>query len=368
MTPISNLLKLMVENKASDLYITVGVEPMLRINGVLSPCVNEKLTDEDAINLAKSVMNEKEQNNFEETNEENLALDYNELGRFRVNVFKQKNQVGMVIRHINAVIPSIEELKLPVLLKDIIMLNRGLVLIVGATGSGKSTSLASMIDYRNENRTGHILSIEDPIEFVHFHKKSIITQREVGMDTMDYKIALKNALRQAPDVVFIGEIRDEETMNAAINFSETGHLCLATLHSTNSNQAIERIVNFFPPEKHAQVYMDLSLNLRALISQRLIPTVDGKRRVALEIMLDSERIKDLIHKGEVSQLKEAIEKGESSGMKTFDSYLYDLYKEGAISLETALANADSENNLRLKIKFEEEGKEGDSETGLRLNS
>lgn len=367
MVDIETLLNLMVQNEASDLYITVDSEPMLRVNGELQKACDEKLTNESSWNLAKSVMDESEQEEFLKTHEQNLAIAKEGLGRFRVNVFKQKNQVGMVIRHIKSVIPSIEDLKLPNILKDIIMLQRGLILIVGATGSGKSTSLASMIDYRNQNKTGHILSVEDPIEFVHFHKKSIITQREVGMDTKDYEAALKNALRQAPDVVFIGEIRDEETMNLAIHFSETGHLCLATLHSSNSNQAIERIVNFFPPKKHAQVYMDLSLNLRAIISQRLVPTLDHKRRVAMEILLDSPRVKDLIQKGEISQLKEAIEKGESIGMKTFDNYLYDLYKEGVISFETALANADSENNLRLKIQFEENNLTNDSETGLRLN-
>lgn len=367
MVNIESLLNLMVQNEASDLYITQGAEPTLRVNGVLMPALEQKLSKKDTETLAKSVMNDKEQKVFDETCEQNLALAYDTLGRFRVNIFKQKNAVGMVIRHIKTIIPSIEELKLPNLLKDVVMLERGLVLIVGATGSGKSTTLASMIDYRNSNKTGHILSIEDPIEFVHTHKKSIITQREVGMDTIDYKVALKNALRQAPDAVFIGEIRDEETMSAAIHFSETGHLCLATLHSNNANQTIERIVNFFPPEKQKQVYMDLSLNLRAVISQRLVPTVDGKRRVALEILLDSPRAKDLIFKGEIELLKEAIEKGATIGMKTFDDSLYDLYNEKIITLETALENADSENNLRLKIKLKEDGGSKESDVGLRLD-
>lgn len=367
MTDITSLLNLMVTNEASDLYITVDSEPMFRINGVLHSAGDHKLTPEETELLAKSVMSDKEQAIFDETNEQNLALSHKNLGRFRVNIYKQKNAIGLVIRSIKSIIPSLEELRLPNVLKDVALLNRGLVLIVGPTGSGKSTTLASMIDYRNTEMTGHILSIEDPIEFVHSHKKSIISQREVGMDTKDYKTALKNALRQAPDVVFIGEIRDEETMDAAIHFSETGHLCLATLHSNNANQAIERIVNFFPVAKHKQVYMDLSLNLRAIISQRLVPTIDGKRRLALEILLDSPRVKDLIHKGEVSLLKEAIEKGESIGMQTFDNSLYNLYKEKAITFDTALANADSENNLRLKIKFEDNKLNDDNETGLRLN-
>ncbi len=366
MVDISALLKLMVQKNASDLYISVDSEPMIRVEGVLQSIGEEKLLAEDAENLAKSVMTEKEQAQFEEYNEQNLALSYQNLGRFRVNIFRQKNVVGMVIRHIKSKIPTIEELNLPNILKDIVSAKRGLVLVVGATGSGKSTTLASMIDYRNSTEAGHILSIEDPIEFVHEHKKSVISQREVGMDTKDYQTALKNALRQAPDVVLIGEIRDEETMASAIHFSETGHLCLATLHSNNANQAIERIVNFFPSQKQAQVYMDLSLNLKSVISQRLVPTIDGKRIVAFEILLDSPRVKDLIFKGEISSLKEAIEKGSSIGMKTFDDSLYDLYKNGKISFETALKNADSENNLRLKIKLEEDSTSISSEN-LRLN-
>ncbi len=365
MVDIATLLNLMVQNGASDLYISVDSKPMFRVEGILHSAGDEKLTAENTEDLAKSIMTEKEQSQFEESNEQNLALSYPKLGRFRVNIFKQKNVISMVIRHIKSKIPTIEELHLPNILKDIISVKRGLVLVVGATGSGKSTTLASMIDYRNENESGHILSIEDPIEFVHEHKKSVISQREVGMDTKDYKTALKNALRQAPDVVLIGEIRDEETMASAIHFSETGHLCLATLHSNNANQAIERIVNFFPLLKQAQIYMDLSLNLKSVISQRLVPTIDGKRTVAFEILLDSPRIKDLIFKGEITSLKEAIEKGTSMGMKTFDESLYDLYKDKKISLETALKNADSENNLRLKIKLEEDG--GSSSENLRLN-
>jgi twitching motility protein PilU len=284
--------------------------------------------------------------------EMNLALYYKDLGRFRVNVFRQRGNVGLVFRHIKAEIQSVEELGLPPIIKDLAMTKRGLILVVGATGSGKSTTLAAMIDHRNSVSPGHIISVEDPIEFVHPHKKCLITQREVGFDTLSFHNALKNTLRQAPDVILIGEIRDTETMEAAITFAETGHLCLGTLHSNNANQAIERIMNFFSVERHQQIYLQLSLNLRAILSQRLVPSLDGRRAPAIEIMLDTPRIKDLIKKSEIDTLKEAMEQGVEEGCQTFDYVLFTLYKEGKISLEQALINADSANNLRLKIKLE----------------
>ncbi len=273
------------------------------------------------------------------------------VSRFRINMFQQRGSVGMVIRRIKADVMSVDEMGLPSILKDIVMTKRGLVLVVGATGSGKSTSLAAMIDHRNANEAGHIITIEDPIEFVHRHKKSIVTQREVGFDTHSFQAALKNTLRQAPDVILIGEIRDTETMEAAIMFAETGHLCLGTLHSNNANQAIERIMNFFPSERHAQIYLQLSLNLRSIVSQRLIPSLSGKRVAALEILMDTPRLKDLIKKGQVDELKEGMEQGIQEGCQTFDQALFSLYKDGQINLENALANADSANNLRLKIKL-----------------
>ena len=355
MLDISKLLSLMIEHDASDLYLTVDSPPMYRINGSVRPAGNRLLEQSDAETLANSIMSDKQQREFLETNEMNLGLYYNALGRFRVNIFRQRNCIGMVIRQIKSNIPTIDDLGLPQVLKDIALTKRGLVLVVGATGSGKSTSLASMIDYRNANTAGHIVTIEDPIEFVHAHKKSIVTQREIGMDTASLSVALKNSLRQAPDVILIGEIRDTETMEAAIAFAETGHLCLATLHSNSANQALERVMNFFPPERHAQIYMQLSLNLRSIISQRLVRAVDGNRSAAIEILLDSPRVKDLINKAQIGELKEAMEKSTNVGMQTFDQHLYDLYKAGKISLEEALKNADSANNLRLRVKLSEEG-------------
>ncbi len=357
MLDISKLLSVMVEHDASDLYITVDSAPMYRINGVVRPAGNYKLTEADTEALANSVMNDKQQAVFEQTNEQNLALYYSALGRFRVNVFRQRGAVGIVFRQIKTHIKSLDDLGLPHALKDISLTKRGLVLVVGATGSGKSTSLAAMLDYRNETTSGHIVTIEDPIEFVHEHKKCIVTQREVGMDTESYGIALKNALRQAPDVILIGEIRDLETMEAAITFAETGHLCFATLHSNNANQALERVMNFFPEERHKQIYLQLSLNLRGIVSQRLIPTVDGGRVAAVEVLLDSPRVKDLIHKGKVDELKEAMEKSTNLGMQTFDQHLYELYTAGKITLDEALKNADSANNLRLRVKLNEDGGE-----------
>ena len=357
MLDVSKLLKVMVEHDASDLYLTVDSPPMYRINGAVRPAGNRMLQQSDTEQLARSIMTEKQQREYDENSEANLALYYPNLGRFRVNVFKQKNCVGMVIRQIKSNIATIDDLGLPQIMKDVAMTKRGLVLVVGATGSGKTTSLAAVIDHRNTNSAGHIITIEDPIEFVHEHKKSIVTQREIGMDTHNLHSALKNALRQAPDVVLIGEIRDTETMEAAITFAETGHLCLATLHSNNANQAMERIMNFFPSERHAQIYMQLSLNLRGILSQRLVRTIDGGRVAAVEILLDSPRVKDLIHKAQIAELKEAMEKSTNLGMQTFDQALYDLYKGGKITLEEAIKNADSANNLRLRVKLSEEGLE-----------
>ncbi|NMC63180.1 MAG: PilT/PilU family type 4a pilus ATPase [SAR324 cluster bacterium] len=355
MLDIAKLLAVMAEHDASDLYLTVDSPPMYRINGIVRPAGNRMLSQADTEMLANSIMSDRQQREFQETNEMNLALYYKALGRFRVNIFRQRGCVGIVSRRIKSVIPTVDELGLPSILKDISMTKRGLVLVVGATGCGKSTTLAAMIDYRSENAAGHIVSVEDPIEFVHEHKKCIISQREIGMDTEDYKVALKNTLRQAPDVILIGEIRDTETMEAAITFAETGHLCLSTLHSNNANQAMERIMNFFPPERHNQIYMQLSLNLRSIISQRLVQTIDGGRIAAVEILLDSPRIKDLIHKGQIAEIREAMEKSTNVGMQTFDQHLYEMYKAKKITLDEALKNADSQNNLRLQVKLTEEG-------------
>lgn len=369
MLDLSKLLAVMVEHDASDLYLTVDSPPMYRINGTVRPAGNRCLQSDDTATLAISVMNDRQQREFDASNEQNLALYYQNLGRFRVNIFRQKGNVGIVLRQIKTHILTVDDLELPQVLKDVAMTKRGLVLLVGATGCGKSTTLAAMIDYRNASSAGHIISIEDPIEFVHEHKKSIISQREIGMDTENYSIALKNALRQAPDVILIGEIRDTETMEAAITFAETGHLCLATLHSNNANQAMERVMNFFPPERHSQIYLQLSLNLRGIISQRLVRTIDGGRVAAVEVLLDSPRVKDLIHKGEVAELKEVMEKSGTLGMQTFDQSLYGLYTAGKISLEEAIRNADSANNLRLRVKLAEEGAlDGkNQETGRALN-
>ncbi|MDH5667365.1 MAG: PilT/PilU family type 4a pilus ATPase [Nitrospira sp.] len=362
---VRSLLKVMVDHEASDLYLTVEAPPIYRIHGSTQATNMPPFTNEQLEALALALMRGQQRAEFEEKMEMNLALYYKELGRFRVNVFRQRGNVGLVFRHIKAEIQTVDELELPSIMKDIAMTKRGLVLVVGATGSGKSTTLAAMIDHRNTIHQGHIITVEDPIEFVHQHKKSIITQREVGFDTLTFQNALKNTLRQAPDVILIGEIRDTETMEAAITFAETGHLCIGTLHSNNANQAIERIMNFFPTERHAQIYLQLSLNLRAIVSQRLIPSVDGRRVPALEIMLDTPRIKDLIKKAEIDTLKEAMEQGIEEGCQTFDRILFQLYKDNRISLEQALINADSANNLRLKIKLE--GLKGDEAVNALLD-
>ena len=348
-------LKFMVVKDASDLYLTTGAPPMARIQGVMIPVESAQLSSDRLRDIALTLMDEEKRRAFQQNPEMNLAVSETGIGRFRVNIFMQRNNVGMVIRAIKSEIPAWEGLGLPPILTKLVMQKRGLVLFVGGTGSGKSTSLASLIDFRNTNSSGHIITIEDPIEFVHRHKKSIVNQREVGIDTVSYAEALKNTLRQAPDVILIGEIRARETMEHAIAFAETGHLCLSTLHANNANQALDRIINFFPEEKRNQLLMDLSLNIRGIVSQRLIPTVDGKRTVAVEVLLGTPMICDLILKGEVHRIKEIMEKSENIGMQTFDSALYNLYKSGRITLEEALRNADSQNNLRLRISLEERG-------------
>ena len=354
MLDVLKLLQLMIEHEASDLYLTVDSPPMYRIQGDLVPAGARSLSQEETESLAYSIMSDKQQVEFGATNEMNLGLYYQNLGRYRVNIFRQRGYVTSVIRRIKSKIPTIDELGLPVIMKDIAMSKRGLVLVVGATGQGKSTSLAALIDHRNENSSGHIVTIEDPIEFVHDHKKSIVSQRELGIDTFNFENALRNAVRQAPDVVLIGEIRDLESMEAALTFAETGHLCLATLHSNNANQAMERIMNFFPRERHVQIYMQLSMNLKAIFSQRLIKRPDGGRAVAVEVLIDSPRVKDLIAKAQIVELKETMEKSQNFGMQTFDQSLFDLYRKNVVTLDEALKHADSQNNLRLRVKLNED--------------
>ena len=354
MLKIEPLLERILELDASDLYLTVGSPPVFRVEGVSNPADGPPLSPEDTAALAEEAMSDpRQREDFARLKEMNLALSVSGRGRFRCNVFQQRNSVGLVIRQIKLRVPTLEELGLPTVLQDISLTKRGLVLVTGATGSGKSTTLAAMIDYRNATTAGHIISIEDPIEFMHRHKKSIVNQREVGFDTLSFHDALRNTLRQAPDVILIGEVRDEITMEAAITFAETGHLCLATLHSNNANQTIERIINFFPSARHNQIYLQLSLNLKGIISQRLVPGIDGKRVAALEILLDTPRVKDLIKKGEADTLKEALEQGTNEGCQTFDESLFRLARDGRISGEEALAHADSANNLRLRLRNEE---------------
>jgi len=354
---LDKLLQLMMDLDASDIYLTAGLPPTFRIEGATEPISGaEALTKEETKELAFSLMSEKQKAIFLEEKEMNLALAPT-IGRFRVNIFYQMSCVGLVIRQLKVPIQSFEQLGLPSVLSDVAMTKRGLVLVVGATGSGKSTTLAAMIDHRNSNTHGHIITIEDPVEFVHQHKNCIITHREVGLDTHSFDDGLKSALRQAPDVIMIGEVRDTATMEAAITFAETGHLCLATLHANNANQSIERILTFFPAEKQEQIYLLLSLNLRSIVSQRLIPTVDDNRVAAVEVLMDTPRVKDLILKQEIGLLKEAMKKGEQEGMQTFDQAIYNYYMEGKISYETAIAYADSANDLRLRIKFDTPGQE-----------
>ena len=347
---LTELLKNMLEKSASDLFITVGSPPALKVNGELVPFNAKPISREQAEEILRSAMNEKQQAEFSDTRECNFALSLDGIGRFRVNAFVQRGSVGLVARHINTIVPTLQQLGLPPILGQLVLEKRGLILMVGATGSGKSTSLAALLNHRNEHSRGHIITIEDPIEFMHPHKKSLIMQREVGVDTDNWFAALKNTLRQAPDVILIGEIRDRETMEYAITFAETGHLCLATLHANNSNQALDRIINFFSIDRRPQLLMDLSLNLRGIVSQRLIPSSDGGRVPAIEIMLSSPLVSDLIHKGEVHELKTIMAKSRDLGMCTFDQALFDLCANGRIAPETALRFADSQNGLRLMLK------------------
>jgi len=349
---LHNLLKVMLNRKASDLFISDDFPPSMKIDGKMTPVAGQKLTPMHTKALAYAAMNEKQRAEFEVEKECNFAISPAGIGRFRVNVFLQQGHVGMVMRTITTKIPNFDEMKLPPVLKEVSLTKRGLVILVGGTGSGKSTSLAAMIDYRNENSHGHIITIEDPVEYVHKNKNCLVTHREVGTDTVTWHAALKNTLRQAPDVILIGEIRDRETMEHAIAFAETGHLCMATLHANSANQALDRIINFFPEERRAQLLMDLSLNLKSVISQRLIPRSDGQgRRAAIEILLNSPFIADLIFKGEVHAIKELMAKSKEMGMQTFDQALYDLYESGDVSYEDALRNADSMSELKLAIKL-----------------
>jgi len=352
----SDLLKLMKHKNASDLFITAGIAPSIKVDGKIMPVTKQALTPEQSRAMAYGIMNEQQRRDFEEANECNFAIAPKEIGRYRVNVFIQQGQVGMVLRTIETDIPRFDDLNLPKVLADISLTKRGLVIFVGGTGSGKSTSLAAMIGYRNEYSYGHIITIEDPIEYVHDHKNCIITQREVGVDTESFGVALKNTLRQAPDVILIGEIRARETMEYAVQFAETGHLCLSTLHANSANQALDRIINFFPEDRRAQLLMDLSLNLKAIISQRLIPLKTGKGRVpAVEVMINSPLIADLIMEGSIHEMKSLMAKSEEAGMQTFDQSLYNLLEADLISYDEALRNADSINDLRLRIKLEGKG-------------
>ncbi|WP_418317599.1 PilT/PilU family type 4a pilus ATPase [Piscinibacter sakaiensis] len=349
---VNDLLRLMVSRNGSDLFLTADFPPAIKVDGKVTKVSPQPLTGQHTLALARAVMNDKQAAEFERTKECNFAISPQGIGRFRCNAFVQQAHVGIVMRTIPQTLPTIDTLKLPEVLKEIAMTKRGLVIFVGATGSGKSTSLAAMVNYRNENSHGHIITLEDPVEFVHPHKNCIITQREVGIDTEGWEPALKNALRQAPDVILMGEIRDRESMDHAVAFAETGHLCMATMHANSANQALDRIINFFPEERRAQLLMDLSLNLKGLVSQRLLPLQEGKGRVAaVEVMLNSPLISDLIFKGDVTEIKEIMKRSRELGMQTFDQSLFDLYEANQITLEDALRNADSLNDLRLNIKL-----------------
>ena len=349
---INDLLKLMVSRNGSDLFITAEFPPAIKVDGKVTKVSPQPLTPTHTLTLARAIMSDKQVADFERTKECNFAISPAGIGRFRVNAFVQQGRVGMVLRTIPLALPTIDGLGVPQVLKEITMTKRGLCIMVGATGSGKSTTLAAMVDWRNENSFGHIITVEDPVEFVHPHKNCVVTQREVGLDTDSWEAALKNTLRQAPDVILMGEIRDRETMEHAVAFAETGHLCMATLHANSANQALDRIINFFPEERRAQLLMDLSLNMRAMVSQRLVAKQDGKgRAAAVEIMINTPLISDLIFKGEVSEIKEIMKKSRNLGMQTFDQSLFDLYEANVISYEDALRNADSLNDLRLQIKL-----------------
>ncbi len=355
----SDLLKLMKHRRASDLFITAGVPPSVKVDGKIVPVTKQALTPEQSRAFAYGIMNEEQRRTFEASNECNFAIAPQEIGRFRVNVFFQQQRVGMVLRTINTDIPRFDDLNLPKVLAEVALTKRGLVLFVGGTGSGKSTSLAAMVGYRNEYSYGHILTIEDPIEYVHSHKNCIVNQREVGVDTDSYEIALKNAMRQAPDVILIGEVRARETMDLAVQFAETGHLCLTTLHANNANQALDRIINFFPEEKRNQLLMDLALNLKAIISQRLIPMKTGKGRVpAVEVLINTPLISDLIMEGNIPGLKDLMAKSAEAGMQTFDQSLFNLHEADLISYDDALRNADSINDVRLRVKLEGKDSKG----------
>jgi twitching motility protein PilU len=357
---MQDLLKLMVQKNGSDLFISSGFPPAIKIDGRIIPQSNQVLTPQHTADLARAVMNDRQAAEFESTKECNFAISPAGIGRFRANAYIQQGRVGLVLRTIAQRIPTFDELGLPAVLRDVAMTKRGLVIFVGGTGTGKTTSLAAMVDFRNEHSYGHIITVEDPIEYVHQHKNCIVTQRELGIDTDSWEIALKNTLRQAPDVILMGEIRDRETMDYAIAFAETGHLCLATLHANSTNQALDRIINFFPEERRQQLLMDLSLNIRAMISQRLMPLKDRKGRVpAVEILLNSPLISDLIFKGEVPGIKEVMKRSRELGMQTFDQSLFQLYEDELISYEDALRNADSINDLRLQIKLH--SKHGDKD-------
>jgi len=349
---INDLLRLMIARNGSDLFLTADFPPAIKVDGRVTKVSPQPLTGQHTMALARSIMNDKQAAEFERTKECNFAIAPQGIGRFRVNAFVQQGQVGLVLRVVPQTLPTIDAMGLPQVLKEIAMTKRGLVIMVGATGSGKSTTLAAMVDYRNENSYGHIITIEDPVEFVHPHKNCIVTQREVGIDTDGWEAALKNTLRQAPDVILMGEIRDRETMEHAVAFAETGHLCMATLHANSANQALDRIINFFPEERRAQLLMDLSLNLKAMVSQRLLPRQEGKGRIAaVEILLNTPLISELIFKGEVAEIKEIMKKSRELGMQTFDQALFDLYEGNFITYEDALRNADSVNDLRLQIKL-----------------
>ncbi len=356
--PIADWLRLMVARKASDLFLTAGFPPAVKLDGKVTPLSKQTLTPAETLNMARSVMTERVRAEFDAHHEANFAIHDLEIGRFRVSAFVQQGRVGVVFRLVNTRIPKLEELHLPPILQDIAMMPRGLVLVVGATGSGKSTSLAAMIGHRNQNMQEHIITVEDPIEYVHVHGRSIITQREVGTDTESWEIALKNTLRQAPDVIMLGEIRDVEAMEYALAYAETGHLCLSTVHANNANQTMDRILSFFPRERRDQVLLDLAMHLRAIVSQRLLPRMDGKGRIpAVEVLLNSPLIADLIKEGRIFEIKDIMAKSRDLGMQTFDQSLFDLYKAGVVSAEDALRNADSFNDLRLKIKLYREGRD-----------